>query len=610
MFPSTRPFMGATPYTDPAGDGVTFRTWAPFADSVHVKGTFNAWSDSSTPLAREGNGYWSVDVPGAAVGHEYYFVMRNGTLVIERVDPYAREVRNSLGPGVIAANSPFVEPAGYQRPPWHELVIYELHVGTFSPDPLRQDGRGTFKSIISRLPYLADLGVNAIQLLPANEFAMDVSSGYNPAHLFAIESAYGGPDGLRAFVEAAHQHGIAVIFDVVFNHWGPSDIDHSVWRYDGWEKDNYGGIYFYNDWRADTHNWGEKNRPDYGRPEVRQFIRDAAMRWLDQRHCDGLRWDATNFIRNVWGHDWDPENELKDGWALMQRINAEISAQGGGKLSIAEDMQESDYITRRTADGGAGFGSQWSAFFVHTIRAAVDGGDDGARDLNAVANAIRQIHNGDACRCVKFSESHDETSNGKCRVPEQIWPGNADSWYSRKRSTLAATLVFTSPGIPMILQGQEFCEDRWYNDNWMLDWGKLDRPHLKAIRLMYQDLIKLRRNWFDNTRGLRGHGVNVHHVNNTDKLVAFHRWEHGGAGDDVVVVANFANRAYDSYTIGFPRPGRWKVRFNSDASCYGQDFTSWHGYDTDASGGGCDGMPCQGNIGIGRYSTLILSQDR
>ena len=132
------------------------------------------------------------------------------------------------------------------------------------------------------------------------------------------------------------------------------------------------------------------------------------------------------------------------------------------------------------------------------------------------------------------------------RVPEEIWPGNADSWFSRKRSTLGAALVFTAPGIPMIFQGQEFLEDGYFQDTVPLDWARLQA--FSGIHLLYRDLIRLRRNWFNQTRGLRGQHINVHHVNNTDKVIAFHRWENGGPGDDVVVVANFANRSYDSYT--------------------------------------------------------------
>ena len=103
--------------------------------------------------------------------------------------------------------------------------------------------------------------------------------------------------------------------------------------------------------------------------------------------------------------------------------------------------------------------------------------------------------------------------------------------------------------------------------------------------------------------------INVHHVNNSDKVIAFHRWDNGGPGDDVIVVANFANRSYDSYTLGMPRAGQWRVRFNSDWQGYSADFGNHMGYDTMAGGGPMDGMPFQANVGIGPYSVLILSQD-
>ena len=109
--------------------------------------------------------------------------------------------------------------------------------------------------------------------------------------------------------------------------------------------------------------------------------------------------------------------------------------------------------------------------------------------------------------------------------------------------------------------------------------------HTPAINALYRDLIRLRRNWFNQTRGLRGQQINVHHVNNTDKMIAFHRWENGGPGDDVVIVANFGNRSYDSYALGFPRAGDWRVRFNSDWQGYSADFGNQLGYDTFAGAG-------------------------
>ena len=227
--------------------------------------------------------------------------------------------------------------------------------------------------------------------------------------------------------------------------------------------------------------------------------------------------------------------------------------------------------------------------------------------MEAVRRAIALQYNGDVFERVIYTESHDEVANGKARVPEEIWPGNAASWAARKRSTLGAALVFTSPGIPMLFQGQEFLEDAWFHDTRPLDWSRT-RTHAGIVNL-YRDLIRLRRNWYDHTRGLSGQHVNVFHVNNHDKLIAFHRWENGGPRDDVVVICNFANRAYGSYTLGLPRSGTWRVRLNSDWDGYSADFGNHFSYDTVADGGPKDGLPASGNVGVGPYSVIMLSQD-
>ncbi len=287
---SQRPGMGAVPY----GGGATFRVWAPFASAVSVKGTFNG-AASVVPLVHENHGYWSADVPGVAVDDQYRFAITNPAansgVPFEKNDPYARALTNSVGNSIVADPSYVWQSVGYGTPPWNELVIYELHVGTFLFDAVNHR-RGNFDTVISKLRSLADLGVNAIQVMAADEFPGDVSWGYNPAFIFAIEASYGGPNGFRRLVDAAHACGIAVIFDVVYNHLGPDDLD--LWKFDGWSPNgaaNEGGIYFYNDWRRQT-PWGD-TRPDYGRAEVRQYLRDNALQWLEECCCDGLRWDAT-----------------------------------------------------------------------------------------------------------------------------------------------------------------------------------------------------------------------------------------------------------------------------------------------------------------------------
>ena len=232
--PTNHPGMG----TIIIPGGVAFRVWAPFATEVFAAGTFNQWSETANPFASEGNGYWSVEVPGAKIGDEYKFVIRNGSQPpLWRRNPYASELVNSSGNAII--HDPNFDWTGdnFTMPSWNELVIYEMHVGTFNDDP--GGGPGTFEKIIPKLSYLRDLGVNAIEIMPVAEFPIDYSWGYNPSQPFSVESALGGPQGLHQFVKAAHAHGIAVILDVVYNHVGPGDLD--LWRFDGWSDANHNG---------------------------------------------------------------------------------------------------------------------------------------------------------------------------------------------------------------------------------------------------------------------------------------------------------------------------------------------------------------------------------
>ncbi|ERT07339.1 alpha amylase, catalytic domain protein [Lyngbya aestuarii BL J] len=574
--------------------GVAFRVWAPNASKVYVMGSFNNWSETANPLDSEENGYWYGDLPEAKVGDEYRYIIVNKDTdeTYKRKDPYSREVTNSNGNSVVVSPDFSWEDQDFSPPNWNELVIYEMHIGTFADKPGGKPG--TFKSAIRALPYLKELGINAIEIMPSAEFAADFSWGYNPSDIFAVETAYGGSQAFKEFVNAAHQNGMIVILDVVYNHFGPSDLD--LWQFDGWSENDKGGIYFYNDRRAKT-AWGN-TRPDYGRPEVRQFLRDNALMWLTEYHIDGLRWDSTLNIRSM----EEDGTEIPEGWSLMQWINEEIKSRFPNKINIAEDLRNNPWITKETGAGGAGFDAQWDPNFIHPVRGVIKAPDDASRDLNTLRDAIVHQYNFDVFERVIFLEAHDEP-----RLPKEIWPGNAQSWFARKRSTLGTVLILTSPGIPMIFQGQELLEYNDFEDTDPLDLTQ--RETFEGIFALYRDLIRLRRNLEGNTRGLLGQNVNVYHLNNNDKLIAFHRWETGGAKGDVVIILNLADRSYDSYNLGFPKKGTWRVRFNSDSQHYSSDFGNSGGCDMIAEEGEKDGLEYNGNIAIGPYSALILSQN-
>jgi 1,4-alpha-glucan branching enzyme len=586
--------IGAMPHAQ----GVAFRVWAPHAQRVSVIGSFNDWNGSKHPMQAEENGTWYANVAEAHVGDEYRYQLATPKGEVKRIDPYAREVTGSVGNAIIHDSKFDWEGDNFHLTAWNELVIYELHVGTFN-DEAGGDQSGKFASVSARLGHLKTLGVNAIEIMPVAQFAGERSWGYNPAHIFSIERAYGGSLAFKRFVKQAHKQGIAVILDVVYNHLGPSDLD--LWQFDGWSENNRGGIYFYNDDRAKT-PWGE-TRPDYGRGEVRQFIRDNIFMWLEEYHVDGLRFDCTQFIRTMNGSN---DHELPEGWSLLQWLNSQVAEKFPGRITIAEDLQNDKRLTQDAGSGGAAFGSQWDANFVHPIRQAVIAPEDQQRSLIAIRDALTYRYNDDAFDRVIYSESHDEVANGKARVPEEVNSQDPKGWYAQKRSTLAAAMVFTAPGIPMLFQGQEFLEGGWFRDTVPINWDQNEEFH--GIVRLYRDLIRLRLNRGGFTRGLCGQFTQVHHLDDERKVLAFHRWEKGGPKDDVVIVANFFHQPQDGYVIGFPAAGAWKLRFNSDWQGYSDDFKNHPSSDVTAGAGEHDGLPFHAALSIGPYSVLIFSQ--
>ena len=195
------------------------------------------------------------------------------------------------------------------------------------------------------------------------------------------------------------------------------------------------------------------------------------MMWLEEYHADGLRYDMTLYMRSV---DGDECNVIEEGLSLAQWINVEIQQRYPGKISIAEDLRDNGLITQNAELGGANFSAQWDAGFVHPIRKAIIEIDDQNRSMNDVRDAIYHKYNIDVFERVIYTESHDEVANGKQRVVSETDASEQPGRYAIKRSTLGAALVFTAPGIPMLLQGQEFLRDKWFDDSRPIDWSRRD----------------------------------------------------------------------------------------------------------------------------------------
>lgn len=573
--------------------GVSFRVWAPFADSVELIGSFNNWTPQ--PMTNEQDGHWVIFITDAKAGQEYKFVIRNGGKTYVRNDPRALHFTTSAGNSVIAHNRFDWGEDAFQPVPFEQQVIYELHVGTFNrPDPAIT---GTFEDVIAKLDYLASLGINMIELMPVSSMLMDRGWGYAIDYIFAVESLYGGRYGFMRFVKAAHARGIGVILDVVYNHFGP-DTNLDLWQFDGWHEDGKGGIYFYNDWRATT-PWGN-TRPDFGRPEVRQYILDNVRMWLHDCHVDGLRVDSTIFIRNVKGLNDNPSTDLPEGWQLLQDMNRLIRKINPAAIIIAEDIASNEYIVKPVSEGGAGFSAQWELGFPGVLREALRTNDPAQINLTGICAELGKRFNHDAFQRIIYTDSHDSAANGSARLNEVIAPGKAGSLFARKQSLLAAVLLLTAPGIPMLFQGQEFMEGGSFNDWQGLDWNNATR--YASIIEAYRHLIALRRNAHGVSAGLLSGAVDLLHLDESNKVLAYHRWQNGGPKDDVMVVINFGNKAFEEYVLSFPRTGTWRVRFNSTWKGYSTDFKDAAVPDVLVETGG-------GTLVLPAGSAIILSQD-
>ncbi len=613
-FAQTVPPLGATPQPG----GATFRLWAPFVDSVAVKVNDN----EPVPMAKEGghpeadDTTWVVNVPGAKVGDHYKYLIKSNGVAREFIDPRARQLTSPQRDASSIIVDVSSVPSQPTEPAFSQMVIYELHIGTFNVPGAQ--ATGTFETAIDKLDSLKDLGVNSVEVMPVHENASfnshtpaNFNWGYDPVQLYAVNSSYGTSQDLKRFVKACHDRGIAVILDVVYNHLVQGNLLMSFGGATGpGFKD---GVFFYGDNREDT---GFGPRPDYGRSQVRAYVDDNALMWLREYGVDGLRWDSTTNIRAF--NDGGTTNN--EGSLLLRNANDDYrntDPKQPTKISISEDLRGSADLTAPTDRGGFGFNSQWDDSLFFDLRRAVLAVNDQDRDLNAIKASIERKIGEDAFGRVIYSENHDKVghpndpADGKpqIRLPALIDEGNHESVFAKKRSTLAAAVVLTSPGIPMIFQGQEMLDDRTFDffKATPMDWGRLLK--FKGLVAMYRDLIALRRNLAGNTGGLISQNVNVFHVDGQNKILAFHRFGTGGPGDDVVVVVNLSNRDFHPLNIGFPRSGKWIVRFNSGAAVYDPEFKNGDSFDATANPGQKDGLNFNADVGIGPYSVVILSQD-
>lgn len=580
--------LGSTPVS---GGGAVFKVWAPNATQAYVRGAFNGFS-LAHPMTKSGEVFTrSLPLISPTATYEYYFEPGGHW----RPDPRGRRTFSTGGSYKSQITSPLGhqwKAASFQTPPREDLVIYELHIGTFAG---RNDPYGpaslpaTFTDVKNRVGHLADLGVNAVELTPINEFPFDYSAGYNPITQFAPESRYGTPSDLKAMIDAFHARGIAVLLDIVWNHHSASD--NILWNYDG------GQIYY--DSPAMETPWGPQL--DFDRGEVRSYLLDSMHMWLDEYRIDGFRMDATSFM-NIGA-------QAASGWSLMQAFNQQIDARYAGRISIAEQLPNDPWITRWSSLGGAGFDAQWWDPFGDRLREAIIAAAFGDPNLGAIASALSGGEWLSGSELCNYAEMHDEAwpSNGGQRLVKTIdstFPH--DSEFAQGRHKLAHGLVMFSPGVPMFLQGSEWLEDTDFGGGGpagqdRIDWSK--KVTYSHIFDFFKKMIRVKR---ENASFRADSPYNAYHVNDTGNVLAMHRWNTDG--NVCVVIANFSNTDYTVYNLGLPMPGAWFEIINSQASRFGGPGTLTNPR-IDAAGGPMHGHPQSASIRVPSMGLIVLRHD-
>lgn len=540
---------------------VWFRVWAPFARSVAVKGDFSNWQE--IPLAKSNKeseaGVWSVQVKNAKPGQSYlYDIVGYDGQSLAKNDPRARALTDGDNSRSVIVDDDFDWGGDDQfvAPSIESQVLYELHVGTFArPDAATT---ATFAGAITKLDYLKDLGITTIELMPITSMATSFGWGYEPGALYSVDNVYGGMFGLKNFIKEAHRRGLAVILDLVYNHFMKTDL----WRFDGWYANDGDGIYFYNDVRGHT-PWGE--RPDYGRAEVRDFILDNVAMWLSDYHVDGMRLDSTIYLRNINGRNNDPSGDIPEAWQLLGQINKLAHDIKPRALMIAEDCSGNNWITKPATDQGCAFDSQWDLGLPHVIRGAL-GVNNEMPGLDHLVDVMSQKFNDDWRQRVVFADSHDTAANGGARLisAAERDPHDVDA---RHIAILSSAVALTTPGIPMLLAGSEFLQGGDFNDWNALDWQNLQQ--FSGVVKAHQHLIALRRNQYGDSGGLMSGELKILDQNESDKVLIYQRGQDNN--QPVVVVASFNEQRINNYHLALPA-GHWRVRFNSSWKGYSADF--------------------------------------
>jgi 1,4-alpha-glucan branching enzyme len=554
--------------------GVVFSVWAPNAQRVSLVGDFNQWDGRRHPMrARGGSGIWELFIPGLAEGDIYKFEIKgrdNGFLGL-KADPFAfySEVRPQTASIVHDIHryrwndESWMSSRAQRQALSAPISIYEVHLGSWMRG--EENRMLNYRELAEKLvDYAAKMGFTHVELMPVMEHPLDESWGYQTIGHFAPTSRFGTPEDFMYFVDSLHQHNIGVILDWVPAHF-PGDA-HGLAYFDGTF------LYDHADPRRGEHqDWGTRVF-NYGRTEVRSFLWNSALFWLDKYHIDGLRVDAVasmlylDYSRKP--GEWVPNkyggNEDLDAIDFVKRFNDLVHHEHPGVLTIAEESTAWTGVSRPTHLGGLGFSLKWNMGWMHDTL------------LYFSKEPIhRKFHHNNLTFSLlyAFTEnfvlvlSHDEVVHGKRSLLAKM-PGDAWQQFANLRALYA--FMYAHPGKKMLFMGGEFGQWIEWNCGQGLDWNLLEYdPHRKLQHLVselnrfYRTEPSLHEVDFEHT-GFEW--IDFHDADSS--IISFVRWSRDRK-HHVVVVCNFTPVVRSGYRVGVPRAGFYREVINTDATEFG-----------------------------------------
>jgi 1,4-alpha-glucan branching enzyme len=604
--------LGAHVRTIDGVTGVHFVVWAPNAARVSVVGEFNRWDGRCHPMTNRGSsGLWELFLPDLPDGSLYKYEIRprgQDTLLL-KADPYARagELRPRTA-SIVRNLSDFTwhdKDWMDARAQWNPLkapvAVYEVHLGSWMRVPEDHNRWLTYRELAEKLiPYVKNLGYTHLELLPVTEHPFDGSWGYQATGYFAATSRYGAPEDFMAFVDTAHQAGIGVIMDWASAHF-PDDA-HGLAFFDGTHLYDHADprLGYHPDWHSRIFN--------YDRPEVRNFLLNSALFWLDTYHIDGLRVDAVaSMLYLDYGRkagEWIPNqfggNENLGAVTLLKELNVLVHRDFPGAVTIAEESTSWPGVSRPTYTGGLGFTFKWNMGWMHDTL-----------DYFAHEPVHRRYHQNQITfgLLYAFTEnfvlvlSHDEVVHGKRSLIGKM-PG--DPWQQFANLRTLYGYLYGHPGKKMLFMGSEFGQWKEWNHDTSLDWHLCDQPYHRGLQRYVQDLNRLyRQEPALHAVDYEWNGFQWIDFNDTENSVIAFLRKGETAGETLLCVGNYTPVPRHHYRVGVPAAGRYRELLNSDAGLYGgSNIGNSGGVHTEASL--CHGHPYSLSLTLPPLSFLFF----